>query len=126
MEVTGTLKHVEPYVQISEKFGKAGAVLTMQNGQYENDLYVEFHGKSADLLETMQIGQEYKVGINLASREWNGKYFTTAKGWKVTPVGNAPAEPIPNHFNSPSAQKTAVAKPTVSPVEQMGEDDLPF
>jgi len=110
IEITGTLKAIEPYVQISEKFGKAGAVFTMQNGQYENELYIEFHGKSADLIDTMEVGQEYTVGINLSSREWNGKYFTTAKGWKVTPAGaTAPAPKAPP-----------------APLPPASFDDLPF
>lgn len=119
MEITGILTMVEPYTQISEKFGKAAAVFTMQNGQYQNDLYVEFHNKSADLLDNMEIGQDYTVSINLASREWNGKYFTTVRAWKVVPASETPA---PKKAPAPAP----VAKPQAPAPLVSDYDDLPF
>lgn len=57
----------------------------------------------------LQVGATYAIGFDIESREWNGKYFTTAKAFRAYPVGTqqqAPAQgqqqaPAPNTMQAP-------------------------
>ena len=55
------------------------------------DIFGEDKIKEADL----SMGDIIAVEANVESREWNGKYFTSIKSWKVTKEGGVPkSEPI--------------------------------
>ena len=42
-------------------------------------------------LQRYQVGDQVKVSFRPSSREYNGKYYTDLRAWRVSPVG-APAE----------------------------------
>jgi hypothetical protein len=71
-------------------------------------------------LDTCKIGDQLKVDIDLASREYNGRWYTDVKAWRISAesqaggsgsaAGAAPAPPVPEE-----------------PIENLNEeDDLPF
>jgi hypothetical protein len=43
------------------------------------------------LFQDLVIGEEYKVYVNISSKEFNGKYYTNINGWNVVPLGLADA-----------------------------------
>ena len=59
----------------------------------------------------LRVGQELEVLFNVKSREYNGKYFTSAGAWRID-AGETVAD-------SPPAGST---KPSEEPID----DDLPF
>jgi hypothetical protein len=72
-------------------------------------------GKVLEYVDKLIIGQKVKVQFNPESREWEGRYFTDNKAWKieVTAEASAPLEPM--YSNG--------APDLGAPVS---EDDLPF
>jgi len=95
-------------------------------GQYPKK--IAFTVMGADKFNQMGIvvGNTYNVSFDVESREWNDKWFTDAKAWRVVNVdANA---------NTQQAPQTNVASPTPAPTPQpqaskeSGEnkDDLPF
>ena len=70
-------------------------------------------GKVLEHVDKLAIGQKVKVNFNPESREWEGRYFTDNKVWKVEVIGeaSAPLEPI--------SQIPDLAPP-------VSEEDLPF
>ena len=63
-------------------------------------------------------GDSLVVSIDLESREFNGRWYTDVKAWKVTRSGAAPAD-IP--FSTPEAyNKTPPESPTIL------DDEIPF
>lgn len=61
----------------------------------------------------LKEGEDAEVSFDLESREFNGRWYTEAKGWKVVKkgTGSAPppeSEPLPGYYEMPP------------------EDDLPF
>lgn len=39
-------------------------------------------------LKDFKVGQEVEVSFNLQSKEYNGKYYTSAECWKISKVGS--------------------------------------
>ena len=66
-------------------------------------------------LEKYQVGDKVKISFNLSSREYNGRWYTDVRAWRIEPAGQtAPQEtyqPAPSIDDLPGSD---------------GEDDLPF
>lgn len=90
-------------------------------GQYPRDVAVTVFNGRVDIASLVQ-GDNVKVSIDLSSREYQGRWYTSVTAWKVekvgvgTPVAGAPVAAAPS-AGAPSG-----------PVEQTqaGGDDLPF
>lgn len=88
MEVLGKLHHLGDSVTVSASYEKRELVVKTEE-QYPQLILIEFsQGKCNDILDTLSLNQEVKIGINLRGREWvnpqgETKYFNTIQGWKV-------------------------------------------
>ena len=52
-------------------------------------------------LEKYQVGDRVKVSFNLGSREFNGRWYTDVRAWRIEPAGQqqaAPAATMPQPF----------------------------
>ena len=91
MEVLGSVHHLGESITVSASYEKRELVIKTDE-QYPQFIAIEFpQGKCNDVLDTLSIGTEIKVGINLCGREWvnpqgETKYFNSIKGWKVDKV----------------------------------------
>lgn len=92
MEVQGIIKLIGQTQQVSSSFSKRELVLTIEpNSQYPQHVMIEFNQDKCNELNTYQVGQEVKVGINLRGREWQSpqgeiRYFNTIQGWRIESV----------------------------------------
>lgn len=88
MEIQGTVKLVGTTQTFgSNGFRKRELVVTTQE-QYPQHIMIEFVQDKTDLLNTINVGQSVKVGINLRGREWvnpqgDTKYFNSIQGWRI-------------------------------------------
>ena len=121
MELSGTIKLINPEVQVSASFKKRELVVTT-NEQYPQHILVEFAQDKCDILNNYKVGQDVIVGINLRGREWlnpqgETKYFNQIQGWRVEKQQTAPAN------NTPAA-----AEQSFTPASNVDdeESDLPF
>ena len=88
------------------------------------DLNIEFIQDKCDLLNSYQVGQDVKIGINLRGREWvnpegETKYFNSIQGWRIETLqietsSEMPPVPPNSTFEAADDDKKEV------------EDDLPF
>ena len=149
---TGVIVEVSPVQQgNSKKDGKPWAkqefVIEFQEGNFPSKACFSVWGadKVKDL-EKYQPGDQIKVAFNVSSREFNGKWYTDLRAWRISPAGaQAPA----SGYGAPAyGQNTAGTAPAsgyqdvpagfapsygagpqqVPPhsIEDMPEDDLPF
>ena len=84
MEVTGKVKVVGAEQQVSPTFKKRELVVTTDE-QYPQSIMIEFVQDKSDLLNTVTVGENVKVSINLGGREWvnpqgETKYFNSTSG----------------------------------------------
>jgi len=88
MEIQGRIKTIFATETVGQNgFQKRDLVITT-DGQYPQDIIIQFAQGNCALLDTLQVGQTVKVHFNLQGREWTSpqgevKYFNTVVGWKI-------------------------------------------
>lgn len=86
-------------------------------GQYPKKVCMTVWGDKIDQFN-MQQGEEVNAGIEVESREFNGRWYTDVKVWKVNKNGGASPEPSP---------QSAGNQPDITTFnDESGEDILPF
>ena len=135
MEIIGTIKKINPAIQITPAFTKSEMVITTDE-TYPQTIMVEFVQSRANLVDTYQVGAYVKVSINLRGREWldpktgETRYFTSVSGWRIeaTTPGVA-TQPVAqaNPFNGQTTEPTSSPAPqSVNVSGASADDDLPF
>ena len=73
-------------------------IVVTEDGQYPNDIPIDFLKDKSDLLNNFGIGQEVNVSVNIRGSEYNGKNYVSLNGWKIEAtdaVNQAPTfEPV--------------------------------
>ena len=124
MEVLGKIKWIdETKTYGNNGFRKRELVVTTED-QYPQNILIEFIQDKCDLLNSYQVGQDVKIGINLRGREWvnpegETKYFNSIQGWRIESLQietSSEMPPVPSNstFEAADDDKKEV------------EDDLPF
>ena len=96
MEITGKIIAALPEVSGVSRSGNAWKkkeyVLETQE-TYPRKVHFTCFGDNADKI-VLSVGQTATVSFDIESREYNGRWFTSIRGWKVDPAdGEAPAAP---------------------------------
>ena len=90
------------------------------NSQYPRKACVTFFNKR-DEVARLQEGAEYIVSFDIESREYNGRWYTDLRAWRVQSkqVEAAPSVPSVETAPMPTAEPAYTAPATEA-------DDLPF
>lgn len=116
MEITGKVFSVLPLVTGQGKNGewrKQEFVIEIESGQFPKKLCLSLWGDKIDQAGLV-VGETVKVFFDIESREYNGRWFTEARSWRVEKGGSgSTAQPVEEAYNPPLE--------TSSPA-----DDLPF
>ena len=90
--------------------------------QYPKKVCANLWGDKLDMLDTVNIGDTVKVSFSIESREFNGKWYTDIKAWKIEPATENPAQPA---TATPAYQPSAAGPaPAADPLPPMASDDL--
>lgn len=99
MNVTGTVEKildVESGKSKSDKEWSKQSIVINNGDNYNPLVCISFFGDKADEIQKVKVGDNVSVGINLSSREYEGRYFHNIDGWCINKVDakvdNAPAE----------------------------------
>jgi hypothetical protein len=126
MDITGKLIQKLPQ-QTGQ--GKGGAWVKQDfiletADQYPRKVCIALWGERARDIDSIQIGETVKAYVNVESREFNGKWYTDVKAWKIEAQGATAAS------SSRSGQAVPPSIDEVPPIfdgEMMPEEgDLPF
>jgi hypothetical protein len=84
MEISGKIIEVLPLQEGQSSNGnwKKQAFILETEGQYPRMVCVDRWGDKVDNPKLV-VGDKINAYIEIASREWNGKWFTDVKAWKV-------------------------------------------
>ena len=91
MEIQGRIKTIFATETVGQNgFQKRDVVITT-DGQYPQDIIIQFQQDNCAVLDRFQVGQIVKIHFNLQGREWTSpqgeiKYFNTVVGWKIEVV----------------------------------------
>lgn len=89
-------------------------------GDFPKKLCIASWNDKADL-SSVKVGDEVKVYIDVESREYNGRWYTDVKAWKLETVSAVAAKK-----DDLSAPPDFSAPPPSPEDELSAEDDLPF
>ena len=86
MEITGKITRVFEVVTGNGKKGmwSKQSFVIEQPGQYPKPVCVDLWGEDLITKYDLVVGLTVTAHINLESREYNGRWFTDVKAWKVT------------------------------------------
>lgn len=125
MEVIGKIIVALPEVSGNSKAGnpwkKREYVLETQES-YPKKIFFDFFGERADQYP-LQVGDTIKLSFDIESREYQGRWYTSIRGWKSEPATTA-ANGVP----TPPAPQNAFPEPMApaAPAAASATDDLPF
>jgi hypothetical protein len=96
MQVAGKIVAIMPTQVVSEKFSKREFVVETPD-QYPQQILFQLTQDKCSLLDSLQVGQEVDVHLNIRGRSWTNpqgetKYFNTLEAWKIDVLGNAPVQ----------------------------------
>ena len=133
-------------------WSKQEFILENQEGNFPTQVCMNVWGddKVKDL-DKYQVGDRVKVSFNLSSREYNGRWYTDVRAWRIEPAsnngysqadyagavaggagyfGSAPAPQAPQHDYAASAGSysapTGAPLPGADDMSSPVDDDLPF
>lgn len=123
MEITGKIIKTMPLQSGQGKNGvwkKQDYILEIPSDKFAKKVCITIWGENIDKFN-IQEGNTITAGIDIESREYNGKWYTDVKAWKVS---------MNDSSSSPSSSSSSSYQESSSPVNEesslKGNDDLPF
>jgi len=122
MQLTARLIQILPLQSGTGRNGewKKQEIVVETDGQYPKKVCISMWGDKINE-PALQVGNMLDISFDVESREYNGRWYTDVKAWKVELAGQGGEQPIPSSFSQ--------APPTLTPpVDFSGDngDDLPF
>ncbi len=129
MEFQGTVFKIMPETKgVSQRgeWQRQDVIFEYMDGAYMRKLAITFFNKPADV-QILKVGESYNVSFNVESREYQDRWYTDVRAWRVTPASaTAPSAEVPMPQQS-YAQPMATAQPAAPAANPADEvDDLPF
>ncbi len=120
-------------------WSKQEFIFEYQEGNYPTQICMNVWGdeKVRDL-EKYNVGDRVKISFNLSSREYNGRWYTDVRAWRIEPAGASsqeaghqdaaqyPAPPVAQYAAPAQAPVQSTPLPTIDDLSSPVEDDLPF
>lgn len=135
MEIVGKVIQVLPLQQgTSSRTGNPWTIKTFileTQENYPRKVAIEVFGDQRIADNPAEVDQIVTVSFDLESREFNGRWYTSVRAWKILQGVQTQAAPVqPATQAAPAAPTEAPAEPvtnTFDAVAAQGDDtDLPF
>jgi hypothetical protein len=91
--------------------------------QYPRKICANLWGDKTAVLESLNIEDKVVMSFDLESREFNGKWYTDVKAWKVEPATANPTAPQAAQTAAPANE---LPEEFDTFTDEGGGDDLPF
>lgn len=89
------------------------------DGTYPKKVCISVWGDKIDT-SILKEGNLVNVSFDIESREYNGRWYTDVRAWKIDAQGGGGSQPQSYAQSAPSSGPSAI------PAALEGEDDLPF
>ena len=125
MQITAKLVQILP---VESGMGKNGEwkkqnIIVETEGQYPKKVSITLWGDKVNS-EVLQLQNNLIIDFDIESREYNGRWYTDVKAWKIESAGqSAPGRTVPT---PPSFGDYGVPEPPLEPRNEKWEDDMPF
>ena len=107
-------------------WSKQEFVFEYQEGNFPTQVCMNVWGEDkVRELDKYQVNDKVKVSFNLSSREYNGRWYTDVRAWRIEPSASArPAGPDQSAGGYPAP--TDAPMPSIDDMSVPADDDLPF
>lgn len=125
MEISGKILKVMPLESGEGKNGtwkKQLLVIEIENGKYSKKVATTLWNDLTD--NTFQEGAEISIEFDVESREYNGKWYTDVKAWKINK--NSSVQVAKQEVKEDTSSYQANVKSASASLENEIEDNLPF
>jgi len=126
MEITGKIIQQLPLQSGQGKNGewkKQEYILETNNSQFPKKVCFNVWGDKIGQFN-LQAGQDVSLEIEIESREFNGRWYTEVRAWRVNTGSSAEAPAAAPKVQVPPTND--VPFPSAAPPMEDDEDDLPF
>ena len=84
----------------TETVGSAGTfkkrtLVVETDEQYKQSIPIDFVQDKCSILDSYAVGQNVTVSVNIRGNAYNGKYYVSLNGWKISKIGDAPKAASP-------------------------------
>ncbi|MBM3935653.1 MAG: DUF3127 domain-containing protein [Sphingomonadales bacterium] len=139
MEITGQIIQLLPEVTGTGRSGNSWRkqeFILETRGQYPRKVCMSLWGDKIDQF-SLQSGAEITASVEVESREYNGRWYTDIRAWKIA-AAQVGVGPVPSSSEMASSRASSTAGPTYAagnmgsplPAEPdysvQGGDDMPF
>ena len=121
MEFEGKVLEILPPVSGQSARGtweRQTVVFEQPNKQYGKELAVTFMNKSQEVA-SLRVGESYLVSFDIESRNYQGRWYTDVRAWRIQPLQQNAAPAMPDM--PPFAEEPMAAAPSAGVI-----DDMPF
>ena len=133
MEIEGRIArklNVQSGTSSRGAWSKQEFILEYQEGNFPSQVCMNVWGedKVRDL-EKYQVGDKVRVSFNLSSREFNGRWYTDVRAWRIEPAGqqqNSGQGQYHPSGSSPVPPVESAPMPTIDDFSSGTDEDLPF
>lgn len=124
MEFEGVVWRVLPQIKGTSARGEwvKQEVVFELPGEFNRKICVGFWGDKADDAATLKPGETIAVSANVESREYNGRWYTEVRAWRINRKSTAESQPYAAE-NLPPLDAFSAEEPVSSATDV---DDLPF
>lgn len=89
-------------------------IVIEQTKELNKKMCITLWGDKVKEVSNLSIGDIVTIGVNIESREYNGRWYTEVRAWKITPMNSQQSESLPPIENIQQEQYSSSG------------DDLPF
>lgn len=117
MQLTAKLTQVLPLQTGAGRNGewKKQDIIVETEGQYPKKICISIWGDKINSAQ-LQPGAMLNISFDVESREYNGRWYTDVKAWRIETAGAAGTQAEPDNNNNDFTNQTFTSS----------EDDLPF
>lgn len=131
LELTGKILQIMPETSGVSKAGKEWKkqeflIETIET--YPKKVFLSMMGDKTNEIRKFAIGSTITASLNIESREYQGKYYTDVRAWRIVAGEGTPPSTgsDPYKQDSAAAPQQAYAAPAPLPASGAADDDLPF
>ena len=109
MEFEGTVYKIMPVTKGTSARGewqRQDVVFEMNEGSFTRKICVTFFNKPEDVAR-LKEGAAYNVSVNIESREYNGRWYTDIRAWRLQPK-----QPRRQALRCPTCRPSSRSRPT--------------
>lgn len=121
MDISGKLIQILPAQTGAGKNGpwKKCDFVIETSDKFPKKVCISAWNEQSTQIEKIAIGSQLKVSFDISSREYNSRWYTDVKAWKIAVEGSAAAQ-------QPSAGDDVVGYNSADFENDQPADDLPF